>query len=99
MLLFPVFTSIVIYVIIIIFIIVVIIIFISKIMNIINITTIIILNIDIISIIAIIINSAIGIIFTFFMNGNAERAQCAFSRVCIPYEKEKKTNKDNKTNL
>ena len=31
--------------------------------------------------------------FFFFMNGNTERAQCALSRVCIPYEKEKKAMK------
>ena len=35
--------------------------------------------------------------FFFFMNGNTERAQCALSRVCIPWEKEKKCNVKNKT--
>ena len=31
--------------------------------------------------------------FFFFMNGNTERAECAVSRVCIPWKKEKKCNK------
>ena len=35
--------------------------------------------------------------FFFFMNGNTKRAQCALSRVCSPWEKEKKCNVKNKT--
>ena len=30
--------------------------------------------------------------FFFLMNGNTERAYCALSRVCIPYEKEGEVN-------
>ena len=37
--------------------------------------------------------------FVFFMNGNAERAQCALSLVCIHQEKEKKGSEKNKTSL
>ena len=38
----------------------------------------------------------ITINFFVCVNGNTEQAQCALSRVCIPYEKEKKCNEKNR---
>ena len=55
--------------------------------------------IDIVVAVAVIdiVVAAVIFLFFFFTNGNTEQARCAFSRVCIPQEKEKVGN-DNEIN-